>query len=426
MIEEEEEKQDLKRCTLPWYGMAITGYPDLPVFSPCCFLYERAETVPNIGDVDLDIIKNNELFKSTRLANSNDNEAINQINPNYCTSCIYYDSSNEIKSPDISQFVDDDLTQEQIDNYKLAKSEFESEKIHIESTPIFFNILQGTNCNLNCGMCYQRPLVKEDPSSAKDKISAEDVLKLKPYLRKALQITLVGGEPFVMKECLKLIKVLVEDPDFQTVRISLWSNATLIDKHLKMLKKHPKITLFTSPDSIGSTYEYIRRGAKWDKFESNVKAFQKMSKDNNLKWDVKTNNILMKSSIDRIEEYASWCVENNIEAYFSLLWSCLGQEEFCSQEDVIANPQLLDSVLNWDIKLKKAIEIFETASNQKVAVDMLTFYRDKINEAYINFKKQSKICYLLNNIESNLKKMGDQSHNKECGIDIDKIRMLLT
>lgn len=407
-----EQNKTLKRCKAPWFETILTG-SDRITATPCCYLPADKFEINSVDDLDFLTTWNSKNFKLARLVNTNNATERNSTKNNFCANCVYYDTNNNLDlfyhlCNDIEQFVDDDLTQEQKDNYELAMSEYEQGKIELQSTPIFFSAMQGINCNLNCRMCFQRNETPNecDKDKFKDKISAESILKLKPYLKKALWITLIGGDPFAIPEAVKLLKVLVSDPDFKTVRISLWSNAIMIDKYFDLLKQHPKITLFTSPDSLGYTYEYIRRGAKWNKFEANVKEFQKISKENNLKWNVKCHNLLMKSSIDKIGEYASWCVENDIEACFSLLCSIPWKNEFCDQEDVISNPKLLDSVLNWDKKLDRAIEIFEKSGNQNVAVDSLIYYKKQIENAYQNPpkpKSKSKIIREINRFLNRLK-----------------------
>lgn len=378
--------ETIKRCVAPWYSLGFFGYPKGITAMPCCFLSGDVGTVPDNNDIPMEKIWNSDAMKIIREINSADISKRNEFSNKhkYCHYCIYYQQENKLDYANIFQ-IDEDLTTEQQANYDLAKAEFLSGETVLKATPISFEFLLGVNCQLNCGMCFQRKLIKEDPKNAKDKITAEQILNLKPYLKKALNIILIGGEPFAMPECIKTLEGLINDPDYQNVRISLWSNAIMIDKYFDLLKKHPKISLDTSPDSLDYTYEYIRHGATWEKFEANVKEFQKISKENNLKWKVRTSNLLMKSTIDRIDEYAKWCIQNDVTAHFYLLFAHEKGNEFIENEDVYLNPQLLDSVLNWDKKINNAIELFKKAGNQNAAVDTLECHYSLIKRAYDNY-----------------------------------------
>lgn len=389
MLKQKQERK-IKRCKGAWFLTAITGYPHYHSIAPCTYLPENLIPIEDPNNIDMDIFWNGEEIKNIRRLNVNNSSLRKKTKINHCANCVYYNSDNEIDylshfSKDVMNEYDENWTQDQKDNVKLAQKEFLDEKIELKSSPILISFLQGIECNLNCRMCFQRAWNKKDFNRTKGNISAKAILKLKPYLKRATHLSFVGGEPLFIKESVELIKALIEDPDYQASRITIWTNGMLLDKHIETLKKHKKISIFTSPNATGETYEYIRRGGNWQKLESNLKLFMQTAKENNLDWELKTHNLLMKSSIDKIEDFAKWSVENNIEACFSVLWSSPFQEEFNVQEDVLLHPELLDTISDWELKLKRAIEIFESG-HQEHAVKSLLHYSKKISTTYLNFK----------------------------------------
>jgi len=361
-----------EKCSAPWYNTGLYVWEDSVSMQPCCYLpgsyFKISET-----DFDINTVINNPVHQQIR------KDLVNANPKSLCTkwNCKYYNTDTTLAfDSSVANVSEEGLRPEQIENLRLAKKEYSENAIEVNSVPLCIGITFGFKCNFDCPMCPQRPLAKKHPYTL-ERFPAETLLKLKPLLKKTLVISVIGGEPFVLKECVKFLDAITKDPDFKTVKLDLWSNAIFIDKYWDILKRHPQLTLTVSPDSIGDTYEYIRRNGKWAKFESNIKMFNKIAKENNLTWNINSHNILMKSTIDKIVEFSTWSVENNINSKFTILTSIGEGEEFCSNEDVIKYPKLLNDIENWEEKMQKAIEIFKNA-NQKDAVETLSFYKEYI------------------------------------------------
>lgn len=227
-----DNKPLVKRCQGPWFLTLVTGDPHYHSIAPCSYLPENLIPLENSENIDFNSFWNGETIKEVRRANLSDAKERDKVQKNHCHNCNYYNCEHELEyltalCKDIYHMNDEDWTQEQKDNLELAKLEFENGELEIKSTPLLFSALQGIDCNLNCRMCFQRGWTKKDFEKKKGKISADAILKLKPYIKKALHMALVGGEPLLMKESVELIKALVTDPDFKTVRISIWTNGML-------------------------------------------------------------------------------------------------------------------------------------------------------------------------------------------------------
>lgn len=128
----------------------------------------------------------------------------------------------------------------------------------------------SNQCNLNCVYC------SEDYSSQwskllgrKQRITNQIVIE-KQHVENVKNILLAGGEPFLMKENIKLLEIMLEvNPD---VEIEVTSNLTFDSKNqiLKLLEQFKNVTIIASFEATGDRFEYIRKGASWEKFVSNL------------------------------------------------------------------------------------------------------------------------------------------------------------
>jgi MoaA/NifB/PqqE/SkfB family radical SAM enzyme len=85
------------------------------------------------------------------------------------------------------------------------------------------------------------------------------------------EISLVGGEPMLMKQNYELIAKLPG-----TARISILTNLSYDLERLpcmpKLLSRPRKNTIWNiSCENINEQFEYVRNGAKWDQLETNLK-----------------------------------------------------------------------------------------------------------------------------------------------------------
>ena len=83
-------------------------------------------------------------------------------------------------------------------------------------------------------------------------------------------VQLAGGEPMLIKENMSFLeRLLTLNPD---VDIEVTSNLTqsISNPVFDLLTRFSRVTMIASFESTGSQFEYIRRGAKWDQFASNL------------------------------------------------------------------------------------------------------------------------------------------------------------
>lgn len=159
----------------------------------------------------------------------------------------------------------------------------------------YLNFDLGNKCNIACRMCTpfsSSLLAKEmvhgegelsnyEVSIARGALRQADALSwfekpefwemLKPRLKEVRRVYLIGGEPFIIPEHLKLLDLLVEFGLPQEIVLSYNSNlsvfpARIFDRwrNFKMVKVHASI------DGINEVYEYIRWPMKFDRIVANL------------------------------------------------------------------------------------------------------------------------------------------------------------
>ena len=160
---------------------------------------------------------------------------------------------------------------------------FKKNEIDYDNTDSF--VLGGLDlhwssvCNLKCVTCHAkqssliakeqgRPVLHTPPKAAAKLIdwieNNQDNLK---------EIYLSGGEPTYINYNLDLLKKIKKRPDL-LIRVNsnmMWEKD---NKIISEILKFPNVLFTCSADSIGKKFEYIRRGAKWDKFVENINFLQ--------------------------------------------------------------------------------------------------------------------------------------------------------
>jgi hypothetical protein len=94
------------------------------------------------------------------------------------------------------------------------------------------------------------------------------------------EVALIGGEPLLLKENIKLLDVIPEDC-IVTIITNL-SNPLENNEIFKKLAKRKRVGWSMSFDNIGSRFEYVRHGAEWGLLQENLAIIKSlMVKDSN-------------------------------------------------------------------------------------------------------------------------------------------------
>lgn len=135
-------------------------------------------------------------------------------------------------------------------------------------------------CDLKCITCWSNQSSSIAVEEGKEILhtSNESADKLIDYIvsnqETLKEIYLSGGEPTLIKHNLRLLKKLRRDLKFQ-IRINTNMMYEPDNQIIKELHEFPNVFFTISSDSMGKRFNYIRRGADWDKFIKNLNELSK-------------------------------------------------------------------------------------------------------------------------------------------------------
>ena len=337
-------------CNAAWYEMNISSADDQ--VSPCCY-YGGPRDGWSSEFRSLDDYWNSPNMQKVREINSGSEVDLK----GGCEGCYFFGKAQAHRGEAAAYFPQfltpfQDLSPDQNANWLMAIDDYENGRTRVKSTPLRFYINFGFACNLSCTMCHQVPRRKQLTRQVK----ADILLKWKPYLKAAIDVTVIGGEPFVLKEAIKFIQAFIEDPDFEPVQLSICTNGTLLDRHMDLLAKKRKLQLAVSLDTIGQEFEQIRIDADWKQIERNIFEFQATGKRLGYPWQVSAPCMLMKTNIPRLVDFAEWSIANDVQPGFYDFINAAGIEATHERENVVAHPSLLQEVPDWERHFVLAID----------------------------------------------------------------------
>lgn len=247
------------------------------------------------------------------------------------------------------------LSKAQNDNLNEVLYHYWRKDLEVESYPLRYEMIASFKCNLNCIMCNQ-----EEYNKLKYELPIDVIKENKDNFQKAIDISLLGGEFFALKNAREILDVFATR-DFEDVRFLFITNGTLIHRYFEQLKNIKKMIISFSMDTIGKNYEAIRVGAKWERVEKNILDFlvmYKTEKEKNpeLNWQIQSPAIIMKSSIISLVEYVEWCIDHDIQPAFIKL------EPYgvtVGQEDVFRHKELLDDISGWEDKFQTSLTLLK-------------------------------------------------------------------
>lgn len=158
----------------------------------------------------------------------------------------------------------------------------------------------GNHCNLKCRMCgpqnstswysdykmlHGTQFVTDDHVDfdfANSDIAFDwhqDIQKVMSWIEQVApnleEIQFVGGEPLIISNHIKLLRLLIESQKAKDLNLRYTTNATYLPEILFSLwAQFKEVTLSASIDATGSVFEYIRTPAKWSSIEKNLKRLE--------------------------------------------------------------------------------------------------------------------------------------------------------
>lgn len=255
-------KQSNNFCSVPWNHIKVdmTGN-----------IYTCVAGKEKLGDlsIPLDQVLTSEKLKSIR------EELVNNTVPGNCTGCRSLENNDYLYVRGLYNPMFQSSTVNYTDNSAFTLSGLD---LH-----------WGSTCNLKCITCWSKQsssIAQEEgmpilntPTEQADKL-IEHIVQHQTTIK---EIYLSGGEPTLIKHNLRLLKQLRKDLNFR-IRINTNMMFESDNQIINELKKFPDVMFTISVDEMNERYDYIRRGASWDKFIYNLKELQKL----HFKWRVNT------------------------------------------------------------------------------------------------------------------------------------------
>lgn len=215
------------------------------------------------------------------------------------------------------------------------------------NTVKYVNISLTNRCNLKCSHCsiWKEQPKKDIPLSLIKKIISSKILS------KKVDITLTGGEPFLHKNHLKLIKLILQYKPSSLKTIS--TNGTLTNRILSFLKKFEStlgqdFSLHISLDGI-KTHD-IQRGKSLDKIKKTIKSIKTLHPHVKLK---------LKFTISPLN-------------YRDILPTY----NYAKGENIGFKIKLIENAPNYTNKIKAAETEFSFASKKTILKDLALIYAE--------------------------------------------------
>jgi MoaA/NifB/PqqE/SkfB family radical SAM enzyme len=164
---------------------------------------------------------------------------------------------------------------------------------HRVTAPRFLQLNVGNQCNLKCRMCdgtsssrialdpvhrkwndagFRLPLYRDNWWQGEAWV--REILR---HPGELLQLTIVGGEPLIIKELKEILEHLVNAGAAPNITLSVTTNGTTTHSPwLDLAQRFRHFHVYLSIDGFGPTYEYIRYPARWATLVKNLGEFQRL------------------------------------------------------------------------------------------------------------------------------------------------------
>ena len=261
-------------------------------------------------------------------------------------------------------------------NALLNDNEIEQRKIILTSKPRWIRFSTSYRCNLKCYHCFQA-----QDRMKKDILPNTFFSDLKDNYLDTLQVIFFyGGEPFIEKQNIELLKFIANKN--YLLKNFIVSNGTILNETLKnILYKLNYGLISLSVDSISKElYEELRYPAKWEAVYKNIIFFANLI--NNKNGIMHLGITINKLNQSELAAYIEFANKLNAVPFFQLAHNTFNSKIYQKKYEIYSKSDFinLNKIL---VQLKKNIEF----SNLKLTlrnINSLIKFSDKIiNEKII-------------------------------------------
>ncbi|KJU81638.1 radical SAM domain-containing protein [Candidatus Magnetobacterium bavaricum] len=150
------------------------------------------------------------------------------------------------------------------DNRERLLRHIQNKDVILDSSPCRVELSVTTNCNLDCIMC-----VGPQRTVSLNKSYDWFLEQLGGGINTLEDVSIIGvGEPLLWKD----FDHAVADLTMRGASLRTTTNALLLHKHMDTFKTGNFRCICISIDGTSKVYEYVRKNAVWQQFETNVRA----------------------------------------------------------------------------------------------------------------------------------------------------------
>jgi MoaA/NifB/PqqE/SkfB family radical SAM enzyme len=280
-------------CTRPWTSFRIENHKGL--VQPCC--YTRV-ICGNVNDQTIEEIWNGEMYQDLRRRIASGRSQ--RVCPFDCPVVLGQETE-----PDLVPI--GPLAQA---NRSLQLEEIRTAAVTLKSFPVYFRVTPTVTCNLNCSFCYQkRNDSVELPGNLDSALEAQFSL--------IQELEIVGGEPLVSPECLKLM-ARMDRRHYPGLHLALITNGTAITESALTLLHERRISwMLVSVDAATpETYAKVR-GGDFSSVVKGVQRLQKLRRDSGENWQLKMNFTVMRNNMHEAALFPDFAASLGVDFQFT-------------------------------------------------------------------------------------------------------------
>lgn len=368
---------EFSECYAPWYAMRLFPEKDGMV-GPCCHFCppSAAFLAPLKDERSIADAWNSEQFQTLRKDIAN-----NTPRAQPCIEHCFQSHASRHDGNEYEQLWRDGklkLAGVQRENVILAFAEYAERKHILTALPIHYYIRYGWNCNVNCIMCNHAEMQRSLP----EEINIEWLKMQEEYFRRAILISLIGGEPLAGKY-LDMTRWFLSHESFEQTAFFLITNGVNLDK--LSLREVDKLSgVKVSIDSSDRYYEMVRVGSSWNRVSKNVESFVKRKREHVsgnglIQYPVKIDCTMTNTGLPGIPNLIRWVVDLGCMLRFhqiKVMWQKPVMHESLENVDELVrrNP-------NWRDILLECIEIAEQKSKHFFGAHQLRELLENLDKA---------------------------------------------
>lgn len=214
-----------------------------------------------------------------------------------------------------------------IKNKVLNEIEITEKKIVLESKVRAMVAMIINRCNLKCIICN----IWKTPWQASEK-TMDEIVKLFPYIE---DMVWEGGEVLLMKG---FEDILGEASKYNHLKQVIFTNGLIFTEKIIEKLLHSKVAIVFSIDGVTKgTYEYIRKGGKFDRLLKNLTMIKQAKEKSGGYIETYFNSIIMKSNYHELEKFIDFAKEFNFNAVtLTPIRGKFGEENIFENNDTIA------------------------------------------------------------------------------------------